>query len=328
MDTRVPMASLVTGAAHRIEPLSEATSRAAGELIRGILRDEFAKFSSACEDADLRGMARAFGGPGSAAWVVMEGDEVTGVAAVRETDAGALELKRLYVKSGWRGRGIGTELLARAERWAEVEGYQQIVVTTTTAMVRAQEVYRRHGFTRFGTESGDGTGLIRLRKQMALAPLGSRKPLTLPTHEGPGLIVAIERPRGTCEGWHWNRGDGCFEVTEHYDLPVPVNYGLAPDWINPADGDELDVIILDDRRMRVGDVIEAVPTGVLKRKDGDHKLLATPRGGAERPVALNETTRERVSKWWDDAHQPEGWDGEEGLTKLFAQCMRQGNRCE
>jgi len=308
-----------------VEPLSETHSRAAGELIRTVLQEEFGAATGACEDSDLEDLFTAYAGPGSAAWVAHCDGGVCGVAAVRESENGALELKRFYVRADYRGRGIGGALLREVERRAAEEGYQQIVLTTTHLMARAQEVYRDFGYQLDSTERKGAVTLHTYRKQLARAALGARRAAgPLPKTGGGEIAVVVERPRGSCEGWHWERQTHTLVLTEYYDRPVPVNYGLAPEWVNPADQDALDVILLDDRRMHPGETLVAVPAGVLLRPDGDDKLLAVPAGGAVRPVGPDERSRARVSAWWDDAHQPVGWEGEEGVERLLARCLRQG----
>jgi len=308
-----------------IEPLSEQFSRAAGALIRTVLQEEFGAAIRACEDADLEDVLSAYAGTGSAAWVADRDGVVCGVAAVRETESGALELKRFYVRAECRGKGIGGTLLREVERRAAEDGYQQIVLTTTHLMARAQEVYRHFGYQLDSTERKGAVTLHTYRKRLVRAALGARRLSGPLPNTGTGEIaVVVERPRGSCEGWHWDRQTHTLVLTEYYDRPVPVNYGLAPEWVNPADQDALDVILLDDRRMQPGETLVAVPAGVLLRPDGDDKLLAVPAGGAVRPVGLDERSRARVSAWWDDAHQPVGWEGEEGIDRLFARCRRQG----
>jgi inorganic pyrophosphatase len=136
------------------------------------------------------------------------------------------------------------------------------------------------------------------------------------------ISVVVERPRGSCEGWHGGDATGELVLTEYYEKPVPVNYGFAPEWLNPADGDPLDVILLDDQRMRPGETLASVPAGVLWRQDGDHKLLVIPESGATRPVLLNETTKQRVSSWWAADDQPIGWGGADAVPRLLGQCRK------
>lgn len=54
---------------------------------------------------------------------------------------------RLAVKKEYRGRGLGTELLAGAERWAAESGGQYLVLH---AQLQAREFYEKVGYTAYG----------------------------------------------------------------------------------------------------------------------------------------------------------------------------------
>ena len=312
----------VVDRSYRIEPLGPDTSEAAGRLVTRILTEEFPRI---CLRSDLADMHNAYSRSGSAAWVALATDgTVAGTTAVAETDAGSLKLKRLYVDTSWRGAGLGTTLLEVAHNWAIGNGFQHLVLTTTDRMCDAQRLYTSHGYSRSHTEERDGTVYINYSRTIGVRSMGTRLPISMvfPPEDG-NIRVVVERPRGYVEGWHHDTEAGDLVLSEQYPLPVPVNYGFTPDWINPADGDALDVIILDDRRMKPGDALLCQPVGVLWRPDDDHKLLAVPKGGAEVPVPVDESTKGRVAAWWSRDNQPTGWSGIENVNELLNMCRKQ-----
>ena len=65
---------------------------------------------------------------------------------VRGSDEKSAELKRMYVKSPYRGQGIGVELLKRSLEIAKDLGYKKIRLDTLGNMVKAQELYKSFGF--------------------------------------------------------------------------------------------------------------------------------------------------------------------------------------
>ena len=67
-------------------------------------------------------------------------------AAVRRSDEGTAELKRMYVRSGHRGHRIGVELLKRSLSMAKDLGYKKIRLDTLENMNKAQELYKSFGF--------------------------------------------------------------------------------------------------------------------------------------------------------------------------------------
>ena len=76
------------------------------------------------------------------------GTEATGCVGLRRFDEHRCEMKRLYVRPGYRGRRIG-ELLA--ERFMEearsIEGYQSVLLDTIQPLMsRAITLYKKMGF--------------------------------------------------------------------------------------------------------------------------------------------------------------------------------------
>ncbi|MGQ9735023.1 MAG: inorganic diphosphatase [Thermaceae bacterium] len=63
------------------------------------------------------------------------------------------------------------------------------------------------------------------------------------------------------------------------DRPAPVNYGFIPGLTNPADGEEVDAVLLGPP-VPPGSRIRGEVLGLLHLKDGDHKLVLGPKGQA------------------------------------------------
>jgi len=72
--------------------------------------------------------------------------EAMGCAALRKFDAEACELKRLYVRSAFRGQGAGRELVKELIAEAQSIGYQRMVLDTLPSMQEAHKLYRSLGF--------------------------------------------------------------------------------------------------------------------------------------------------------------------------------------
>jgi len=88
------------------------------------------------------------------------------------------------------------------------------------------------------------------------------------------LPIIVEWPRGTRVRWEWN-GERFVRGLE--DAPAPVNYGFVPESRNPADGAEVDAVLLG-LPVPAGRRVEAPLVGLLALADGDHKLILDPRG--------------------------------------------------
>ena len=65
---------------------------------------------------------------------------------MRRLDVETLEIKRMWVDSGWRGAGLGTRLLRRLEDDAARLGGRRIVLDTHRSLSEALAMYARAGY--------------------------------------------------------------------------------------------------------------------------------------------------------------------------------------
>ncbi|HSI36026.1 MAG: GNAT family N-acetyltransferase [Phycisphaerae bacterium] len=79
---------------------------------------------------------------------------VDGVAAgcggVSFEEAGLAELKRMYVRPAYRGRGVARALIARLEDEARARDVARVTLETGDAQVAAMRLYERAGYARCG----------------------------------------------------------------------------------------------------------------------------------------------------------------------------------
>jgi deoxyribonuclease V len=130
------------------------------------------------------------------------------------------------------------------------------------------------------------------------------------------LEILIEQRAGERGRWEWDPVDG--EIAYKHDLtPMLTHYGCSVDILNPADGDLLDVMLVDDAARGRGEHLSARVIDVLERSDGDHKLLAIPLDG--RPEL--DGVRERIWAWYVDQRKPvTRWGGEDAALALIREC--------
>jgi len=84
--------------------------------------------------------------PESIIYVVSFYDEIVGMGGLRCITEDIVEVKRMYVKPEFRGKGLGKALLDKLLETAQNIGYSKIRLDTGVFMKAAQKVYQSAGF--------------------------------------------------------------------------------------------------------------------------------------------------------------------------------------
>lgn len=101
-------------------------------------------------DRELAQLAREYGPPTGRAFIAMVGPAAAGAVGVRRFDDASAEIKRMYVRADYRGRGLGRALAEAAVQAAGDLGYRRILLDSVRSMERALSVYRKLGFQEIG----------------------------------------------------------------------------------------------------------------------------------------------------------------------------------
>lgn len=64
------------------------------------------------------------------------------------------------------------------------------------------------------------------------------------------------------------------EIIPVNDGKMPVNYGFFPETLNVSEGDEVDVLIISNNILEVGGEFDVRPIAIMRREDGDDKIVA------------------------------------------------------
>ena len=79
-------------------------------------------------------------------YLLREKEEIIGMGALRTLKEGTGEIKRMYIKPEYRGKGLGREMLQLLLNKGKEYGFSEIYLETGAFMTTAQGLYRSMGF--------------------------------------------------------------------------------------------------------------------------------------------------------------------------------------
>lgn len=96
---------------------------------------------------ELMTLERVYGPPGGAFFLLRHGGRTGGCVALKDLGGGVCEMKRLFLRPGFRGQGLGRRCAERIVQTAREMGYRAMRLDTLPAMQSAIALYRSMGFT-------------------------------------------------------------------------------------------------------------------------------------------------------------------------------------
>jgi putative acetyltransferase len=98
-------------------------------------------------DEELKNLPGAYAPPSGRLLLAHHQGQAAGCVALRQLDRQICEMKRLYVRSPYRGKGVGRVLVDRIITEARTIGYERMRLDTIeSSMQDAIALYRRRGF--------------------------------------------------------------------------------------------------------------------------------------------------------------------------------------
>jgi putative acetyltransferase len=102
-------------------------------------------------EAELAGLPGYYAAPQGCLLLLFEAGEAAGCGAFRPLDEKICELKRMYVKPEFRGKGLGRAIAVRLLEEARLSGYEIARLDTGTFLNEAQALYQSLGFQVIGS---------------------------------------------------------------------------------------------------------------------------------------------------------------------------------
>jgi putative acetyltransferase len=116
------------------------------------------KVGTAYEDAALDCMTETYKAPKEAYFVILKGDEILGGAGISPLDnyeGKVCELQKMYFMPDARGKGLGSEMMAKCLGFAKQVGFDQCYLETLPYMEDARKLYGKVGFKYIEKPMGD-----------------------------------------------------------------------------------------------------------------------------------------------------------------------------
>jgi putative acetyltransferase len=135
---------------------------------------------------EIRELPGAYAPPTGGLWLAEWDREIAGCVALRRHSEEEAEMKRLYTRPAFRGRGVGRALAEHLLEQAAQRSYRAVLLDTLPEMGEAQALYASLGFVevpRYRPQLVPGTRY--LRRELAPAPQRDMRPPSGGRSSGP-----------------------------------------------------------------------------------------------------------------------------------------------
>ncbi len=131
--------------AMKIEVFTPEQAGEVRQLVLDVLEGEGFVYDPV-KDSDLEDICGYYIDNGGVFYIGTIDGVAVGTGAIRRINSKKCEIKRIYVKQEFRGRGFGEELFLKALEFARTH-FHVVTLKTDRSLIEAINMYQKHGFS-------------------------------------------------------------------------------------------------------------------------------------------------------------------------------------
>jgi putative acetyltransferase len=137
----------------KLRPANNKDREEITDLVYRVLREYGLKPDGACTDADLKDIERSYFERGGTFCVLEEEyGSIIGAYGLYPVDKRTCELRKMYLRSSYRGKGLGKLLLDDALAKARRMRFERMTLETASVLKEAIALYKSYGFVEYRPE--------------------------------------------------------------------------------------------------------------------------------------------------------------------------------
>ena len=102
------------------------------------------------KDSDLLNLETDYGASNAGFWCILENNQIVatiGLRPIKNTNDNCAEIRRLYVHPNWQKKGIGSELIDFIIKFAKINFFEKLRVTTSFDRTIMIHLLHKKGFS-------------------------------------------------------------------------------------------------------------------------------------------------------------------------------------
>jgi putative acetyltransferase len=137
----------------RLRPANNKDCEKIANLVYDVLKEYNLKPDPEATDADLKDIEHSYFERGGTFYVLEEKDgSIIGAYGLYRLEKQTCELRKMYLHSAYRGKGLGKFLLDSALSKASHLGFNRIILETASVLKEAISLYKSYGFIEYEPE--------------------------------------------------------------------------------------------------------------------------------------------------------------------------------